>query len=243
MPQRAGRPFPDTTMGGAGKGFPQTSWGLVSRLKKTTPEERRAGLEALCRSYWRPVYQYVRIAWSKSNEDAKDLCQAFFLWLLEGDTLKRYEPERGGFRNYLKGLLRRFLNHRETALQRLKRGGGAVIVPLDGDVREIRGKPEEVFDREWRSQLLTQAVDKVRDRLVASGRGPQWRAYAEYELAAGPRPTYPELAAKLRVKESDVRNALFAVRGAIREEIRLRLTETTADHSELEDEWNELFGR
>jgi len=117
------KPSRDTSLGGDGDRFPETGGDIRSLLGQDPSR-----LELLCRRYWKPVYAYVRIAWSKGNEDAKDLTQAFFLWLMEGETLARYDAEKGGFRAYLKTLLKRFVGHEERALQRLKRGGDARIV-------------------------------------------------------------------------------------------------------------------
>ena len=60
---------------------------------------------------------------------------------------------------------------------------------------------------------------------------------------AGPdRPTYAQVAQKLGLSESDVRNHLFSVRERIRAEIRAELSETVTDMAQLEEEWKELFG-
>ncbi len=86
----------DTSLGGPHRGFPATTWGMVRQLADSSGSQRREGLEALCRRYWKPVYRYLRIGFAKSNDDAKDLTQAFFAWLLEGDVLERYRPDRAG---------------------------------------------------------------------------------------------------------------------------------------------------
>src|SRR5258708_32972394 len=121
----------DTSLGGPLKGFPETRMTLVTGLHSADSKERAAAFEAICASYWKPIYSYARIAWAKGNEEAKDLTQAFLLWLLEGEALDRFESERGSFRRYLKVLLRSFVGHQAAALGRLKRGGGAVIPSPD----------------------------------------------------------------------------------------------------------------
>src|SRR5262252_4981622 len=98
----------ETSLGGAGRDFPKTAGDMLSKVLDSSTGVRRAGFEDLSRRYWKPVYYYVRLAWAKTNEDAKDLSQAFFLWLTEGDTLRRYQPERASFRAYLKSLLKHF---------------------------------------------------------------------------------------------------------------------------------------
>ena len=85
----------DTSIGGAAGAFPNTTWGLVSRFGADATRHRRDSFETLCRRYWKPVYRTLRITRAKSNDDAKDITQAFFLWLTEGETLRRYDPGLG----------------------------------------------------------------------------------------------------------------------------------------------------
>src|SRR5690242_3501359 len=73
----------ETTLGGQDRHFPETTIGFLSLLRRRTDEGRRAALEMLCARYWKPVYAYIRAGWSKSNDDAKDLTQSFFLWIQE----------------------------------------------------------------------------------------------------------------------------------------------------------------
>lgn len=240
--------YDDTAIGGRENYFPATTWGLLSQIRN--PTDNRDAFEHLCRRYWKPVYRYVRLTWAKSNEDAKDLTQAFFLWLLEGDALTKYAPERGSFRRYLRILLGGFVGHEHEALQRLKRGGGRRILPLDdpelvGDLPapSAQAEPEKVFDRTWMAEVLTLAVQRVRERLLSGGREKQLRVYEEYEMSPQEkRPTYGEVADRLGIKESDVRNYLFEVREMVRSEIRAELMDTTTDEQGLRDEWNELLG-
>ena len=126
-----GTPGRETSLGGKGQAFPSTMWGMVSRIRGSNETQQREGLEELSRRYWKPIYRYVRIAWAKSNEDAKDLTQAFLLWLMEGEPLRKYEKDRGKLRTYLKVLLKGFVRDRQKALQRLKRGGNVKIIDLD----------------------------------------------------------------------------------------------------------------
>lgn len=237
----------DTSLGGSREGFPDTSWGVISRLGHSHTEERDRAFETLCRKYWKPVYRYVRIAWAKSNEESKDLTQAFFLWVLETDPLSDCEPGVGSFRRFLKVVLRRFVGHQEVALHRLKRGGGVRLLPLeDAGLDETVPSPAEAereLDRTWMAQLVREAVDGVRERLVTRGKQVLFQVYEEYDLKAGaPKPTYDEVASRLGLKAGDVRNHLFAVRGAVRKEIRTLLAQTTTDAKSFEEEWNELFG-
>src|SRR5213078_3082453 len=115
--------FIDTSLGGTKKEFPKTVWDLVLRARDSSAGVRRAGLEELCRHYWKPVYHYVRVSCAKSNEEAKDLAQGFFMHLVESDDLQQYKPDRASFRTYLKMVLKHFVLDEDKKAQALKRGG------------------------------------------------------------------------------------------------------------------------
>lgn len=238
----------DTTLGGAARQFPDTTWQLVNRMHASGDADFRSGLEILCRRYWKPIYHYVRVAWARSNDDAKDLTQAFLMWLLGGDVLKRFDPEKGSFRGYLKVLLKRFLSDQTDAMNALKRGGGVKVVPLEG-LEELQPDPaatdpERAFDRAWALSVAKQAVDAVRESLKARGRAKQFAVYEAYDLRPSQeKPTYAKIAEELGMSESDVRNNLFAVRQEIMAQIRKELTRTAGTGGGVEEEYDELFGR
>jgi RNA polymerase sigma-70 factor (ECF subfamily) len=240
----------DTSLGGIQKDFPKTTWAFVSQARDLAAPARRAGLEELCRRYWKPVYHYLRTAWARSNEDAKDLAQAFFLWLIEGDAVRQYAPERASFRRYLRLLLNHFVQDQDKAVQRLKRGGGVRVVPLDADLPPLKemledpqaADPERAFQRAWRAELLARAFDRVRRRHSSGKLARRFRVFEEYDLCPVPdRPTYAALAERLGMSESDVHNSLFAVREEIRADVLAELSETTSNPEQLREEWDAFF--
>jgi len=240
----------DTSLGGSANAFPVTTAGLVDRLRGPHDPDYRAGLEALCRDYWRPVYAYIRIAQARSNEDAKDLTQAFFAWLLEGDALRKYAPEKGGFRPYLKILLRRFLAHSDEAMAALKRGGGTRTFSIDAlpegfDPSPAESSdPERLFEQAWRNEVVHRAIDEVRRRRCAQGDAVAVHVYESYVLSLpAEQPSYADLARTLGLTEADVKACLVRMRRDVQEEIRRQLSRMTANDEELAAEWNALFRR
>lgn len=239
----------DTSLGVGPQDFPQTTWGLVSKIRKAQ-DERQVALETLCKRYWRPIYCYVRRAWRKSNEDAKDVTQAFFLWLMDGEVLSRYATERSSFRFYLKGVLRNYMRNSEQALGRLKRGGDVKLLPLADEFRDLADaipdssaeSPEEAFDRAWVDELIERATKRTQEELHKGGHELRYKVFEAYELGPpGSQPTYSGVAEQLGIKVSDVRNHLFAVRERLRTEIRSELRETVSSAEQLESEWRRLF--
>jgi len=242
----------DTNIGGKNRTLPETDSDLVPGLRAPDPDVRRVAFEDLCQRYWKPVYLYLRTGWAKTNEDAKDLTQAFFLWLLESGAVGGYDAGRGTFRRYLKVMLRSFVSHQEKALSALKRGGGVRILSLEGSMPQVEEviadpalvDPEKAFESMWLIEVIKAATERVRERYHREGKGAAFDIYKEYVLdRGGERPTYAALADRLGLKLREVESRLRALRLELRREIRAELFQTTAGDRELEEEWNELFGK
>lgn len=228
----------DTSLGGQERAFPETTLGFAGGLGDPDGPGFARALETLCARYWKPVYSWLRVAWAKSNEEAKDLTQAFFLDLLEDPALRRFDPARGGFRPYLKTLLRRFASKEERDRLRLKRGGGARVLSLAGEVPDLpdpAADPERLFESVWLEELVRQAVDAVRVACPPA----RFRIY-EACTAAEERPSYAELAARLGASVGEVEKALHLVREEIRREVRARVRESAGEGAE--DEWRRILG-
>ena len=87
--------------------FATTHWSLVLEAQDSSPAAKEA-LEKLCRTYWRPVYSFVRRQ-GTGPEEAEDLTQGFFELLLERRDLDSVRKEKGRLRSYLLTSLKHFL--------------------------------------------------------------------------------------------------------------------------------------
>src|SRR2546430_2186083 len=122
--------------------FATTHWSVVLEAQGPTPAAQ-AALEKLCRTYWRPVYGFVRREGYKP-EEAQDLTQAFFARLLERRDLETVREERGLFRSYLLAALKNFLfkaRHREMTV---KRGEGRALGSLEDLLARERSEERRV---------------------------------------------------------------------------------------------------
>src|ERR1700683_1700471 len=120
----------NSTLGGD-RQFAATRWSIVLAAghHPSSPDSRRA-LESLCQTYWSPLYAYVRRRVPDVHE-AQDLTQAFFASLLEKNSLKAAEQQRGRFRSLLLTTFQHFLADEWDKSRALKRGGGRRSIPLD----------------------------------------------------------------------------------------------------------------
>lgn len=239
----------NTSLGGGDARFPPTLWSQVLAARDPATPGHREAFDVLIRRYWKPVYAYVRFQWSRDNEAAKDLTQAFFTALLEKDGLHGVTPDKGHFRSFLKAALKHFLVNAKRDEARLKRGGGRVAVPFE-EALEIPagGDPaqnaEQAFDRAWRTEVLRQALDATREETLATGKEIQWRAFAAAVLDdAEPRPPQDEIARKLGITLTDITNHLHAVRKRLREALRRILADGLAQPIDLDTEWKSVLKR
>ena len=87
-----------------------------------------AALAELCQTYWTPLYGFVRSR-GYSVDDAQDLTQSFFAYLIEHKIYTRVDRQKGRFRSFLLASLKNFLSHAVDRERTLKRGGGARFLP------------------------------------------------------------------------------------------------------------------
>src|SRR5262245_60913602 len=81
----------------------ETLWTLVARAHKGPPDATREAREALLKRYGGAVQRYLR-GIVRDPEAAQDLFQEFAYRLVKGD-LHGADPQRGRFRQFVKGVL------------------------------------------------------------------------------------------------------------------------------------------
>src|SRR5882724_12499629 len=113
--------------------FATTHWSVVLTAQDESPAAQEA-LEKLCRTYWRPIYSFVRRQ-GGGAEDAEDLTQGFFALVLERKDLNTVRKEKGRLRSYLLTSVKNFLADEARRALAVKRGKGQRLIPLD-DIRE-----------------------------------------------------------------------------------------------------------
>lgn len=239
----------DDTRIGAGDGrFPATQHSAILAAQAGTEEFRRQALDAVIAAYWKPVYKLIRIQWRMSNEDAKDLTQAFFARVIERRFIDGFDPSRGSFRSYLRASLENFLRNEKEREGREKRGGGAVHLPLDfeGAERELRSSDdvEDLFAQEWARSVFSIAVERLRTSCLERGSTLRFTLFESFDLADADdaRPSYRILAERHGLTESTVTNWLAGARRDFRAIALEVLRELTATESEFRAEARRLLG-
>lgn len=224
--------------------FLTTHWSVVLAAQDAESPASAAALEALCRTYWYPVYGCIRRQGHRSP-DAQDLAQAFFGKLLEKDYLQAADREKGRFRTFLSVALKRFLANEWDRAHRLKRGGHREIVPLDTVIAEQRYQAEpsadllpadRAFERRWAMTLLDQAMERLRAEYAAAGKQTEFERLKDSLTADRGTIPYAELAAALCLSEGATRVAVHRLRKRFRELFRTAVADTVSRPDEIEDE-------
>src|SRR5437867_11657198 len=148
---------------------------MVLEAQGESPAAQEA-LEKLCRTYWRPIYSFVRRHGARA-EDAEDLTQCFFALLLERKDLNSVRKEKGRLRSYLLTSLKHFLVDESRQAVALKRGKGQRLIPLE-EIREREGvdiersdrlTADQIYERRWAFTLLEQVMARLQEEYRNAG--------------------------------------------------------------------------
>jgi RNA polymerase sigma-70 factor (ECF subfamily) len=229
-----------TSPDGGNQAFPSTQWSRI--LTHGAPRD----LEALARTYWRPIQAYLSARLRLPDDLASDLTQEAFAWMLETRFFDRADPARGRFRGLLKKALARFALEHLRKQNAEKRGGGRVHEAIDAvrHVADPRSEtPDQVLDEAWRRELVERARARLEEELEAGGRRTYYLVFRDYFLDDGEGdPDYAAVAARHGITKSDVSNWLDYAKRRYRALLRSLVIETVTDPDALREELVWLFG-
>jgi len=220
---------------------------VLAAGRQHSPEAARA-LEELCRTYWFPLYAYVRRR-GPTKEDAEDLTQAFFARLLEKNPFAGLDSEKGKFRAYLLASLKHFLANARDKAQAQKRGGGGAHLSLDWQTADTKFQvaatqepsPDKAFDREWALALLAKVIDRLQTECAAEGKAKLFDQLKLFLTAGRAETAQRETAKSLGIEEGAVRVAVHRLRKRFRQLLRDEIANTLADPAMVDDEMRALF--
>jgi RNA polymerase sigma-70 factor (ECF subfamily) len=236
-----------TIVGAHAAAFATTHWSVVLRAGEEMDDAGASALETLCRSYWYPLYAYIRRL-GHSPHDAQDLTQSFFAYLVEKRLVAKADPEAGHFRSFLLGSLKKFMANEWRRAQTQKRGGGEPSIALDAHDAEERyaleptdpANPQTLYEQAWAAAVFDQAVQQLETEHAAAGKGAlfeQLHIFLQGERGAR---TYAQVGATLGLSEGAVKVAVHRLRQRYRELLRATVANTVADPLEVEEELRHL---
>lgn len=228
--------------------FATTHWSVVLAAGNQNFPNQTEALEKLCRTYWYPLYAYVRRrGWGP--EDAQDLTQEFFTRLLKKNYPAQADPAKGKFRSFLLLTLNHFLADEFDRATTRKRGGGQVFISLDQDVAEGRYRqelsadltPEKLFERRWAQSIVEQALKRLRAEFGAETQPEAYGVLKAFEPGEQITLSYAEAASRLGISESAVKSKVHRLRQRHRELIREEIAQTVSTATEIDEELRHLI--
>lgn len=228
--------------------FPSTHWSRVIAAGAPASPDGRAAIADLCRTYWYPLYAFVRRRGHDSHS-AEDIVQGFFATLLEKNGLAGVDQSKGRFRSFLVAACSHYLANRLDYDRTLKRGRGQIIVPIDRLEAETRyGRepvdaltPDRLFDRRWATTLLDHVLARLEAEMAAAGRSQQFEVLRPSLVGSPEKLSYARAAELLGCSEGAARGPVHRLRARYRALLREEVARTIDNSSTVDDEIRDLF--
>jgi RNA polymerase sigma-70 factor (ECF subfamily) len=226
--------------------FTTTHWSIVLEAQGESPAARKA-LEILCRTYWRPLYGFVRLQ-GLTREEAQDLVQEFFARLLEHRNLETVRREKGRLRSYLLVSLKHFLASERRRAIGVKRYETGPHIPLDELIESEAAdfelaetlSADQLYDRRWALAMLEQVLTRLESEYRAAGNAPLFDQLKEFLVGEKNRPLQAEIGVQLGMTENAVKQAFHRFRQRYRMLLREEVAQTVTAPGDVEDELRDL---
>jgi RNA polymerase sigma-70 factor (ECF subfamily) len=227
--------------------FSTTNWSVVLEAQGQSPAAQEA-LEKLCRTYWRPVYSFIRRE-GTGHEEAEDLTQSFFARLLEHRNLDAVRKEKGRLRSYLLTSLKHFLVSEHRRAVTLKRGKGEQPVPLEelaaAGLADLEPSDhlsaDRVYERRWALTLMEQVLRRLKDEYCTAGNAALFDSLKQLLPDEPGAPSRAEIASQLGMTDNALRQAFHRFRQRYQLLLREEIGHTVAVASDVEDELRHLI--
>lgn len=224
--------------------FATTHWSVVTNARDTRSPEAEAAMERLCRTYWYPLYVFVRRK-GHGHEEASDLTQGFFVKFLEKRYLKSVDANLGKFRTFLLTSMTHFLANEWDKARAQRRGGGARVLSLDDATADERYRlepvehqtPETLFERHWAQTVMS----VVLDRLAAESGEKRFGILKGFLLEDKGAVTYEEAAARLDLSVAGITSAIHRMRARFRALLFEEVANTVDRPEEVRSELRHLL--
>lgn len=228
--------------------FSTTHWSTILAAGNLDSVRSANALEKLCRTYWYPLYAYVRRRGFGQHE-AEDLTQEFFARFLAGDYVAKAAPAKGRFRFYLLGALNHFLSDAWDYARRQKRGGNQQTISIDvrtGDGRfQLEpyhdSSPDRLYERRWALTLLDQVLTQLGHEYETGGKAALFQTLKPFLTGDEESASYAQIAQELGMREGALRVAVHRLRQRYGELFRLEVARTVSCPEEVGEEMRHLL--
>lgn len=219
----------------------------MTAARGSDPSRAAVALTELCRTYWYPLYSFLRRRGHETHE-AEDLTQAFFASLLARDFLAKIDQQKGKFRSFLLASLKHFLSDERDRVSAQKRGGGRKLISLDSLDAEARYQlepasdlsPERMYEKQWALSILERVLSRLHAEFATAGKVSLFGALQE-TLTDSQSVSYAQIASELGMTEAAVKTAAHRLRRRYRALLIEEIAQTVADPALVDDEIRHLM--
>jgi RNA polymerase sigma-70 factor (ECF subfamily) len=237
----------DPDAGGASD-FVPTAWTVIVKAQERDSPSCLQAMDGLCRSYWYPVYAFIRRQ-GLGSADAQDLTQELLAGLMSPDGLARVDRRRGRFRSYMLGAVKHLLAKQREREGAVKRGGGMIKVAIDAVDAEgrylheppDRHTPESLLNYCWAQSVLAEALARLEDEYRRMGKAELFRdirVFIEEEKGSVP---YEDVAVRQGKSLTAVKSEIRRLRLRYGQKLREVVGETVVTSSDVDSELADLL--
>jgi len=228
--------------------FETTDWTFIDVLRGDVEGRQGEAIEALIRSYWPPVYAWLRQN-GHNHHEAAELTQSFFHEIVLERLLFERADESRGLRNLIRAALRNHVidHHRRRARQPAGRliPDAALRVEQSAFSGRDETTPDQLYDQRWALACLEQAIEECERLYRAAGRLDYWQAFEARVLRPARHQNEPSPRAQLAdqlgfTDESHVSVAVHMVKQRLQALLRQVVARTVDDPEECEAEFRLL---
>jgi RNA polymerase sigma factor (sigma-70 family) len=238
----------------AGRGkdvrFRTTQWDVVFNARNADSSQQGRCLSDLCSRYWFPLYKFALFT-GLSHEDAQDLTQSFFLYLLQKKSLRHVDPAKGRFRSFLLASFRNHLSTHRQYRSAAKRGGGKPSIELDScDAKESHHlepadhlTAETFFDANWAQLLIERVTLRLGEEYRQRGKWHQFdRLQCHLQIGSEPdAKSYEEAGRLLGMSSNGVKTLVFRMRQRFAALMRQEVAQTLLNPRDTDAEIHALY--
>jgi RNA polymerase sigma-70 factor (ECF subfamily) len=223
--------------------FSTTRWNVVLLAGDDGSPRSDEALEQLCRSYWYPLYAYLR-RMSYGPQDALNLTERFFARLLRESFGAAAERGKGKFRSFLLLSLNHFLAHERERANDANPSGGQALISIDAREAESRYlqellpdlSPERIFERQWALAVLERALARLREQHASAGNARHFAALKGFLTSDAGDKAFGRVAEELNVAPASIAVTVHRMRQRYRELVRAEIADTVAGTGDIDAE-------
>ena len=227
--------------------FVTTRWTVVLAAGRGCDSSgARLALDELCRTYWFPLYAYVRRRGNTAH-DAEDLVQGFFSQLIRLNSVSDLSREKGRFRSFLLAGMKHYMSDEWGRQSAAKRD---VRLTVSWDAMEAESRysaestdrltPERLYDRQWALALLAGVIRRLKDEYDSAGKGDLFRHLQSAVTGDKNAVPYSALADRTGQSEGSLRVAVHRLRQRYRQVLREEIAHTVEHAKNVDEELADL---